>query len=101
MHYSMLMVWTTVLVASSLCRVAPSDRQGYYGRVMMVGDGWLTVRGEFADEMRFPVADDATVTRDGRRVALEEVRRGDLASVWTELRDERVVATTVHAKSPY
>lgn len=71
------------------------------GTVMRAGDSRLALMLSSSDEIRlFVVAPDAAISRDGKKVTLEEVTVGDFAFVIGKPHEETPIATTIVALTP-
>jgi hypothetical protein len=66
------------------------------GKVLLAGDGQLTIKGSDGANKVFKVSTDAKIARDGKSAKLEDLKLGDEATVSA---DEKMVATAVKAKS--
>lgn len=72
------------------------------GTVIRVGDSKLTLVESSSNAIeRFKVASDASISRDGRNVKLEEIAFGDFALVAAKSNDNARIATVIVAVSPF
>lgn len=72
------------------------------GTVIRAGDAKLTLVAKATNEiLRFEVASDAVISRDGKTVKLEEVAFGDFALVASKEREDARIATAIAAMSPF
>lgn len=72
------------------------------GTVIRAGDAKLTLVSKATNDiLRFEVASDAIISRDGKTVKLEEIAFGDFALVASKEREDVRLATVIAAMSPF
>lgn len=72
------------------------------GTVIRAGDAKLTLVAKATNDiLRFEVASDAIISRDGKTVKLEEVAFGDFALVAAQEKEHVRIATVIAAVSPF
>ena len=91
-----------ILVGMSLGAAAPPNEETIKGTVVRAGDAKLTlVASSSGTIQKFDVAADATISRDGRNVKLEDVAFGDFALVSVKDHGDAPIATVIVAISPF
>jgi hypothetical protein len=92
------------IAVAALCVLAAAAglvEETHFGNVVSVSQGMLTLRESSGQELMFAVAADAKITRDGNEVDLQQLMRGDVASVTAESRGSQTVATVIEARSAF
>lgn len=101
MMLRMLQLSAVALVLSLLVVGVPvlAAGEAHEGLVVSAGDGKLTMTDrDGKNEHTHMVADNAKVTRAGKDIKLNELRKGDEVKVTTAKKGEKTMATRIEAK---
>ena len=78
---------------------AAADAVTHTGVVVSVADGKLTMTGKDGKEHTHAVTKDASITCDGKDCKLEDLKKGQTATVTVEKQGDDTVITKIEAKS--
>jgi hypothetical protein len=94
MSRKLLLVMTAV--ASGLWCDSVRATEVFQGRVLAAGNQRITIEKQNTGLLIFQLASNASLTRDGKKVRLEELKKTDRATVTT---DNRMLAIIVEVRS--
>lgn len=102
-RFCLALLITSLVVMGMSLQADPGIREATVeGTVIRAGDAKLTlVASASNDIVRFEVASDAIISRDGKNVKLEEVAFGDFALVSAKDAEDVRIATVIAAVSPF
>jgi hypothetical protein len=96
----LLAVLALALFVSAPALAADKDNT-HEGTVVKAGDGKLTMTLKGGkDEHMHDVAKDATITCEGKKCKLEDLKKGFTVKVTEETKDGKKVVTKIEAKKP-
>jgi hypothetical protein len=78
-----------------------AEEKTHEGKIVKAGDGKLTMTNKDGSKQHtHDVAEDATITCDGKEVKLAELKQGDFVKVTTKTDDkDKTWATKIEARS--
>jgi hypothetical protein len=71
----------------------------YAGKVVIAGQGELTIVEKNGDNETFVVPSDAKITLDGKPAKLADLEAGDVVRVTAETKNGKLTVQTIEAKS--
>ncbi len=77
----------------------PADNNTHTGVVVSVADGKLTMTDKEGKEHTHAVAKDAKITCDEKECKLEDLKKGQTATVTVEKQGDETVVTKIEAKT--
>ena len=94
-------VFAALALAFLTCQSASAEEKTHEGKIVKAGDGKLTMTNKDGSKQHtHDVAEDATITRDGKEVKLAELKQGDFVKVTTKTDDkDKTWATKIAAQS--
>jgi hypothetical protein len=94
-------VFAALALALLTSQSAFGEEKTHEGKIVKAGDGKLTMTNKDGSKQHtLDVAEDATITSDGKEVKLAELKQGDFAKVTTKTDDkEKTVVIKIEARS--
>lgn len=94
-------VFAALALAFLTCQTATAEEKTHEGKIVKAGDGKLTMTSkDGSKEHTHAVAEDATITSDGKEVKLADLKQGDFVKVTTKTDDkEKTVVIKIEARS--
>jgi hypothetical protein len=94
-------VFAALALAFLTSQTVSAEEKTHEGKIVKAGDGKLTMTSKDGSKQHtHDVAEDATITCDGKEVKLAELKQGDFAKVTTKTDDkEKTVVIKIEARS--
>ena len=86
-------------VGTAVADDKPADANTHTGIVVSAADGKLTMTGKDGKEHSHAVAKDAKISCDGKDCKLEDLKKGQTATVTVEKQGDDTVVTKIEAKA--
>jgi hypothetical protein len=81
------------------CGVALAAARLYEGKVVVAGEGKVTVVDKDGDNDDFVVTSTTKITRDGKPAKLDDLETGDRVKINAQSKDTSLVASDIEARS--